>query len=75
MSGTTIAAAQLGIEYNAMAIDQQQDAEVQDHPQSASSFQVEDFLFGSDSVTLLCDISSGWARPMVPASLRRQVLI
>ena len=64
----TIDDVQLGIDYGAMAVAQQQDAEVQAYHTSTSSFQLEDIPFGTQGVTLLCDTSTGLARPIVPAS-------
>ena len=70
---TDIANVQLGIDYRAMARAQQQDAEVQAYRTASSSFQLEDIPFGTQGVTLLCDMSTGHARPIVPANWRRQV--
>ena len=73
LSRATIDDVQLGIDYGAMATAQQQDAEVQAYRTSTSSFQLEDIPFGTQGVTLLCDTSTGHARPIVPASWRRRV--
>ena len=74
LSRATIADVQLGIEYGAMATAQQQDTEVQAYrTATSSSLQVEDIPFGTHCVTLLCDMSTGRPRPIVPASWRRQV--
>ena len=67
LSRATIDDVQLGIDYSAMAAAQQQDAEVQAYRTSTSSFQLEDIPFGTQGVTLLCDVSTGHARPIVPA--------
>ena len=63
----------LGIDFCALAKDQQQDPETQAFRTASSSLQVEDVPFGTDGVTLLCDDSTGQARPLVPASWRRQI--
>ena len=64
---------QLGINYAAMAVAQQQDVEVQAYSTANLSFQLEDVPFGTQGVTLLCDVSTAHARPIVPASWRCQV--
>ncbi len=59
--------------YRAMAAAQQQDAEVQAYRTATSRLQLEDIPFGAQGVTLLCDVSTGHAQPIVPASWRCQV--
>ena len=71
LSRATIDDVQLGIDYAAMAAAQQQDAEVQAYRTSTPSFQLEDIPFGTQGVTLLCDVSTGHARLIVPAGWRR----
>lgn len=56
-----------------MAVDQRDDPEVQALRTATSSLQVEDIPFGVQGVTLLCDTSTGHARPIVPADWRCQV--
>ena len=56
-----------------MATAQQQDAEVEAYRTSTLSFQLEDISFGTKVYTLLCDMSTGDARPIVPAGWRRWV--
>ena len=73
LSRATIADVQLGIDYSAMAVAQQQDAEVQAYRTATSSLQLRDIPFGTQGITLLCDMSTGHARPIVPAGWRRQV--
>lgn len=73
LSRASIGDVQLGIDYAAMATAQQQDAQVQAYRTSNSSLQLEDIPFGAHGATLLCDVSTGQARPIVPASWRRQV--
>ena len=69
----TIADVHLGIDYSAMAQAQQQDADVQAYRTATSSLQPEDIPFGPQGVTLLCDMSTGHPRPIVPATWRRKV--
>ena len=72
LSRATIADVHLGIDYGGMATAQQQDSEVQAYRTATSSLQVEDIPFG-EGIALLCDTSTGRARPIVPDSWRRQV--
>ena len=73
LSRANIDSIQLGIDYCGMAADQRDDPEVQALRTATSSLQVEDIPFGVQGVTLLCDTSTGHARPIVPAGWRRQV--
>ena len=66
LSRPTIANVQLGIDYYAMATAQQQDAEVQAYRSATSNLQLKDIPFGAQGVTLLCDMPTGHARPIVP---------
>ena len=72
LSRATLANIQLGIDYNAMA-PQKQDPEIQAYHTASSSLKLEDIPFGADGTTLLCDTSTGVARPIVPADWRRRV--
>ena len=56
-----------------MATAQQEDAEVQAYRTTSSSLQLQDIPFGAQGVTLLCDTSTGRARPIVPAGWIRQI--
>jgi transposase InsO family protein len=73
LSRATISDVHLGIDFCALAKSQQQDPETQAVRRASSSLQVEEVSFGTDGVTLLCDVSTGQARPLVPASWRRQI--
>ena len=73
LSRATISEVQLGIDYLAMATAQQEDAEVQAYRTTSSSLQLKDIPFGAQGVTLLCDMSTSRARPIVPAGWRRQI--
>ena len=70
---TAVAEVHLGIDYLAMTEDQKQVAEVQDYRTGTTSLRLEDVAFRRQGVTLLCDMSTGLPRPIVPASWRRQV--
>ena len=52
---------------------QRQDSEVQEYRAAASSLKLQDIVIGPNGNTLLCDLSTGQARPIVPTSWRRQV--
>ena len=73
LSRATIAYVQLGIDYGALAAAQQQDAEIQAYRTATSSLQLEDIPFGTQGTTLLCDMSTGHARPIVPAGWKRRI--
>ena len=62
---------QLGIDYCALATAQRQDAEVQAYRTATSSLELQDVPFGS--TTILCDVSAGYARPIIPADWRRKI--
>lgn len=73
LSRPAIAGVHLGIDYQDMATAQQQDSEVQSFRSNSSSLQLQDIPFGSEATTLLCDTSTGHARPLVPGNWRRRV--
>ena len=73
LSRATIDNVQLGIDCSALAVAQQQDAEVHTYRTFTSSFQLEDISFGTQGVTLLCDVSTSHARPIIPAGWRHQI--
>lgn len=56
-----------------MATDQTKDLEVQSYRTTRSNLVLQDISFGTNTVSLLCDTSTGNTRPVVPASRRRQV--
>ena len=47
---------QIGIDYGTMAKAQQQYPELHTYHTTASKLQVKDVPFGTDGVTLLCDV-------------------
>ena len=64
---------QVGIDYTAMAIAQQQDDEMKAYRTAITGLVLEDVKFGPANTTLLCDVSSGQPCPIVPSSWRRKV--
>ncbi|KAI7789522.1 hypothetical protein IRJ41_008603 [Triplophysa rosa] len=62
----------LGLYYATMAVDQNADAEVQAYRTAPTALLMEDVVFDTANATLLCDVSTGQPRPMVPADWRRK---
>jgi cleavage and polyadenylation specificity factor subunit 1 len=62
-----------GIDYEAMAATQQDNDEILAYRTAKSGLVLEDVPIGPRNTTLLCDISTGHPRPIVPASWRRHV--
>ena len=56
-----------------MAGDQTSDPEVQALRTAVSGLRLEDIKLDSTGAMLLCDVSTGQPRPVVPGSWRRQV--
>ena len=73
LSRVVIGAVQLGLDYTRMAADQVTDPGVQALKVEGAGLRLEDVVFGDAGITLLCDVSTGLARPVVPASWRRSV--
>ena len=71
LSRATLDNIQLGIDYCAMAADQRQDREIQSYQTNTSSLKLQDVPFGN--TTILSDMSTGYARPIVPVNWRRKV--
>ena len=62
-----------GLDYRAMATDQQNDRDVQNYRTAVSNLRLEDVPFENGAFTLLCDMSTGIARPIVPETWRKRV--
>ena len=62
-----------GLDYRAMAADQQNDPDIQNYRTAITNLRVEDVPFENGAFTLLCDVSTGVARPIVPESWRERV--
>ena len=62
-----------GLDYQAMSLVQQSDPNVQAYRTAITSLRLEDVPFSNDSFTLLCNVSTGTPRPVVPKSWRRLV--
>ena len=64
---------EIDIDYTAMAEAQAVDPEIAAYRTAISNLILEDIQFGPHNKTLLCDVSTGNARPIVPSSWRRRV--
>ena len=75
LSRAIAGAVHLGIDYTSMAGDQASDTEVQALRTAVTGLRLEDIKYDNVGATLLCDVSTGQPRPVVPGSWRRQVFI
>lgn len=64
--------AQLEIDYNAMATAQREE-NMDAYRTANTGIILEDVKFGADDTTLLCDVSTGIPRPIVPTTWRYKV--
>ena len=64
---------EIDIDYSAMAAAQLEDPEIAAYRTAISGLTLEDVPFGCSGTTLLCDMSTGQPRPIVPSSWKRQV--
>jgi transposase InsO family protein len=65
--------AELGLDFSAMALAQKDDDDVQAYRTAITGLDIKDVEFGANGNTLLCDVSTGKARPIVPEPWRRKV--
>jgi cleavage and polyadenylation specificity factor subunit 1 len=65
--------AEVDIDYTAMAAAQAKDPEITAFRTAITGLQIEDVPFGPAGKTLVCDMSTGNARPIVPYTWRRRV--
>jgi cleavage and polyadenylation specificity factor subunit 1 len=65
--------AEIDIDYSAMAEEQIKDPEITAYRTAISNLVLEDVPFGPHSKTLLCDVSTVHARPIVPSFWRSKV--
>ena len=56
-----------------IAADQTTDPDVQLLRTSTTGLKIEDVVFSDAGTTLLCDVSTGSSRPIIPTGWRRQV--
>ena len=73
LSRVLISAVHLGLDFSAMAADQARDADLQAWRSAVTGLRFVDVPCHGDGSTLLCDVSTGPPRPMVPVGWRRRV--
>ncbi|KAK7909570.1 hypothetical protein WMY93_014254 [Mugilogobius chulae] len=75
LSRAHVATVHLGVDYSALAEDQLTDNDIQAlrAADSESSLRLEDVVFHDSGTTLLCDVSTGIPRPLVPVSWRQRI--
>ena len=73
LSRTSINNVVLGVDYAAMANAQAEDPDVEAFPTAITGLQIMPFQIHDNSQPLLCYISTGQPRPIVPSCFKRQV--
>ena len=73
LSRAVAGAVHLGLDYSRMAADQTTDPDVHTLRTSTTGLKIEDVVFGEADTTLMCDVSTGSPRPIVPTGWRRRV--
>lgn len=73
LSRIEIDSIQPGIDYRRMASLQASDPEIAAYRTAITSLVWRDFSLSDSGETLLCDISTGKRRPLVPSAMRREV--
>ena len=73
LSRAVVGAVHLGLDYNRIVADQTTDPDVQLLRTSTTGLKIEDVVFSDAGTTLLCDVSTGSPRPIIPTGWRRQV--
>ena len=71
--GQQVLSIQQGIDYQAMSKTQERDPDIQAYRTAITSLKLSDVPFGNGTFSLLCDVSTGAARPIVPEGWRRLV--
>ena len=62
-----------GMDFTAMAVAQREDKETAAYRTATSGLVLQDVEFGPSDTTLLCDVSTGQPKPIVPAAFRKAV--
>ena len=73
LSRAAIGEVRLGVDFGRMAEIQQRDAETAAYRMAVTALQWEEIAIGDGQISLLCDVSTGVPRPLVPAAMRREV--
>ena len=66
-------ALKMGVDYQQLAQDQAEDPEIQAYRTAPNSLKVSEVPWTNGSFTVLCDISLGKPRPVVPVAWRRHI--
>lgn len=64
---------QLGIDYALMVLDQQRDESVQALRTASTGLKLQEISFDDGNRVILCDVSTGQQRPVVPKSWHKRV--
>jgi hypothetical protein len=72
LSRAPIEAVSVGISHNGIKKGQQASDYVRDARTSITGLKLEDVQLEPDGITLLCDTSLGFPRPLLPPSLRKE---
>ncbi|KAJ8362061.1 hypothetical protein AAFF_G00399960 [Aldrovandia affinis] len=73
LSRSIVDAVNLGVDYGQMAADQTSDPEVQALRAATTGLQLQEVSFGPSCTPLLCDVSTGVARPVVPVVWQQRI--
>ena len=73
LSRASVSALHEGIDFKAMAREQQGDPEMQAYRTAITDLKFQDVPVDDSGLTLLCDVSTGRQRPVVPQAWRRRV--
>jgi len=73
LSRVEINSINLGIDYNEVAAAQKDDPETTEYHTAITSLQWKDVHIGGEGRTILCDVSTGRPRPLIPKSFRRKI--
>lgn len=73
LSRVEINSVHLGINYDEVATAQETDQETAAYRTAITSLEWKDVEFGDSGRTIICDISTGRPRPLIPKAFRRRV--
>ena len=73
LSRTLVSTLEIGLDYIKMSKDQTTDDELKNYQNTITGLIFQDITFAERGCTLLCDVSTGVPRPLVPGSWRRRV--
>ena len=73
LSRVLVCPVHLGVDFSAMAADQPSDPDILALKSAGTGLRLEDAVLQEGGPTLLCDVSTGRPRPLVPVAWRRRV--